>query len=436
MQHYLAHGTKRGYNRPSQFTGEEGCMQGGIYTREICLICGKRMKDNLRNAVCCPDHPEIRARRIFVKFGRGHSRKFTNYNIASKWLNHLRYEKDEREEAFDIKDYGAKRPKSVQALAPLYLEEKREDDLKTIKRIERTINMAVNHWGQKNMRDIDDSEITAFLNSIPNISKKTRSNYQVHLRGFWKFARKQKAVSNDEMPLFEPIEYKLGFRKVTTWKLQRKVIDKVKEMTFTFNPRIWLAIDMLATYTELRPDDIRRIREKSYREGFVTIFHPTKSERKNQPWITIKLLDEHREIWEWIQKNFPAISQEMHFFRHHKGRSRAKPGDVFSDKYLRRCWKRAAKEVGLEGVSLYPGTRHTTVTETARLLGPDEAKKASGHRTNKAFDRYNQAINDGAYQVVSKIRSKMTGEVIQLKKKRHHQGTTDSGGILNDKSLD
>lgn len=98
-------------------------MQGVIYTRERCPICGNRMKDNLRNAVCCPDHPEIRARRIFVKFGRGHSRKFTNYDMASKWLNHLRYEKDEREEKFDIKDYSAKRPKSVQALSPLYLKE-------------------------------------------------------------------------------------------------------------------------------------------------------------------------------------------------------------------------------------------------------------------------------------------------------------------------
>lgn len=130
------------------------------------------------------------------------------------------------------------------------------------------------------------------------------------------------------MQLFEPINYELGYGKVTTWKLQRQVIYKVKEMTYSFNPGNWLAIDMLATYTELRPDDIRRIREKNYHEGFVTIFHPTKSERKNQPWITIKLLDEHREVWEWIQKKF---SQEMHFFRHHKGGARAKPGGVFSD---------------------------------------------------------------------------------------------------------
>lgn len=83
---------------------------------------------------------------------------------------------------------------------------------------------------------------------------------------------------------------------------------------------------------------------------------------------------------------------------------------------------KACEEIGLGGVPLYPGTRHTTVTETARMLGSEEAKKASGHRTNKAFERYNQAINDGAYQVVSKIRAKMTGKVIPLKKKEQVDG--------------
>lgn len=53
-----------------------------------------------------------------------------------------------------------------------------------------------------------------------------------------------------------------------------------------------------------------------------------------------------------------------------------------------------------------------------RPLGSEEAKRASGHRTNKAFGRYNQAINDGAFQVVSKIRERMTGKVISMDEKR------------------
>lgn len=401
-------------------------MQGGIYSEEACPFCGQRLKDNGRNAVCCPEHPEVRARRMFVKFTRGHKKKFTSYGAASKWLNHLRFEKDEREEQFDIRDYGYKRPKSFEALAPLYLADKKEKGRKSYRKIEHIISRAAAHWGKTNLRDIDDAAIEAYLKALP-VANKTKRNHQTQLANFWTWARvKAKALTLAEMPTFEPIEYRLGYRKITTWEIQRQVIERVKEMTMEINPRVWLGIDMLATYTELRPDDLRKIREGDYQDGYVTIFDPTKSERKNQDWLYIKLIDEHRQAWEALRSAYPALP-DVPFFRHHKGRALAKPGSVFSSKYLARCWQRAAEEIGLNGVPLYPGTRHTTTTETARMLGREEAMKATGHRTNKAFERYNQAINDGAYQVVSKIRGKMTGTVVPFKQ-GDHRGTTKTGG--------
>lgn len=404
-------------------------MQGGIYSEEVCRICGNKLIDNHRNAVACPVHTGQRARRLYVKFGRKHKKRFTSYQLAMKHLNYLRYEKDDRQELFDIADYGMDRPKSFRALTPQYLAEKREKGRKSMRKIEYFIEMAATHFGNTNLRDIDDVALDAYLRGVPG-GLKTRRNHQIQLHNFWMWAlKKRKALTLAEMPSFDPIEYKLGYRKITTWEIQRQVLNKIKEMTYSENPRIWLAIDLLATYTELRPDDIRRIREGDYRNGFVTIFDPTKSENKNQPWITIKLIDEHMDEWDRIRSEHSGIPT-MPFFRHHKGRCLAKPGDVFGKYYLARIWKRAAEEVGLKGVTLYPGTRHTTVTETARAFGSDDAKKASGHRTNKAFDRYNQAINDGAYQVVSKIRSKMTGKVVPLRK-GGHRGDTETGGPSN-----
>lgn len=411
--------------------GKEGCMAGGIYTEEKCRVCGGPMIDNHRNAVACPVHQGEHAHRIYVRFGRQHRHRFTAYPMAMKWLNHLRHEKDEREDLFDIQDYGIRRPKSFKALAPQYLKDKEEKGRKSFRKIRGIIERAAEYFGNTNLRDIDDNAIEAYLSSL-GVGAKTRRNHQTQLQNLWNWSRRKKALTLTEMPVFDPIEYKLGYRKTTTWEIQRKVIEKVKDISYVNNPRVWLAIDLLATYTELRPDDLRRIREGDYRDGFVTIFDPTKSENKNQPWITIKLLDEHRAAWEEIRDKYPALP-DMPFFRHHKGRAYAKPGDVFSDKYLPRWWNKAAKAIGLEGVSLYPGTRHTTVTETARMLGSEEAKKASGHRTNKAFERYNQAINDGAFQVVSKIRGKMKGEVVPLKKaalnshsQGDHRGTTET----------
>ena len=43
----------------------------------------------------------------------------------------------------------------------------------------------------------------------------------------------------------------------------------------------------------------------------------------------------------------------------------------------------------MEGVPLYRGTKHSTVTAMrGDGYSPEEIKRATGHSTNKAFDRY------------------------------------------------
>lgn len=84
---------------------------------------------------------------------------------------------------------------------------------------------------------------------------------------------------------------------------------------------------------------------------------------------------------------------------------------------FRKWWERACKKIGLDGVSLYPGTKHTTATETAKLLGSDKALTASG-LTNKAFDRYCQVENTGAFETVTAImEKKKSAKIIPMKRK-------------------
>lgn len=68
-----------------------------------------------------------------------------------------------------------------------------------------------------------------------------------------------------------------------------------------------------------------------------------------------------------------------------------------------KWWVKACEQIGLVGVPLYPSTKHTTATETAKLMGSDKARNASG-LSNKAFDRYCQVENNGAFEVVTEIR--------------------------------
>jgi len=393
------------------------CMEGGIYTREKCPICGKTLQWIKGKGCICTDHPGQRARTFYVRFPGGIWKNFTNLESAEQELNRLRYEKRERKDQFNPDDYKSSRPNSFASLAPRYLEEKQ--DLKTFRKIKRTINLAIDSFGDTNVREIRAGEINAFLKSIPDISDKTRSNYQSHLSSFWKWCLEQDdIITLAEMPHFKKIKYRLGWRKITTWEIQTRVIERVKELTYHFNPKIWFGIELLATYAELRPFDLLKIREGDYYRGFVTVFDPTKSENKGSCVIlTIKLLPEHAEEWERISEMYPTLNEEMLFFRHPGGRGGTNANTPFGDKYFLKYWNRAKEDLGLEGVGLYGGTRHTTVTETARLLGPKKAKQASGHRTNKAFDRYNQAINEGAFEIISKVKKVKKGEVVPFKKR-------------------
>jgi hypothetical protein len=64
-------------------------------------------------------------------------------------------------------------------------------------------------------------------------------------------------------------------------------------------------------------------------------------------------------------------------------------------------------------------TRHTTTTEIAKLAGSENAKKASGHMTNKAFERYCQAQDETGFKMATLIKEKSQkeGKVIPFTKK-------------------
>ena len=56
-----------------------------------------------------------------------------------------------------------------------------------------------------------------------------------------------------------------------------------------------------------------------------------------------------------------------------------------------KWWMRACANLGIEGVDLYGGTRHSTASALASVLDPSEIKThGTQHTTNKAFERYFQ----------------------------------------------
>lgn len=403
-----------GYKMPSKRTKEGRCMKGGIYTRQKCVHCEKNLLHDPRRGGCfCPDHPDQRATRFIVKFPGGIYKRFKDYEDAVQELNYLRHEKTSRKKKFNPNDYRSSKPNSFVSLKDKYFSKKKKRI--SFNKIKYYMDMAADHFGMTNIRDISGADISEYLESIPNISEKTRHNHKTQLINFWNWCLGcGNIITLAEMPTFPDIDYDLGLRKITDWDTQEKMIKKIKEMSYDINPKIWFGIDMLATYTALRPDDLRRVTESSLdSNGILVIYNPTK--RKNK-FKKVRLVEDHVEEWRSLQQKYPGLPDKP-FFRHTKTNGRAKADVVFGINYLYKWWEKAAKEIGLEGVSLYPGTKHTTATETAACLGTEKARAASG-LTNKAFDRYCQIENIDALEVATAIRAKKKASIIPINRSR------------------
>ncbi len=387
-------------------------MKGNIITTEKCMICGATLKhDDRRHGLFCPEHPQISCVKVFVvRFGRHIQRQFNNYDKAAQFLNGLRFKTGEG--SFDLKDYASDKPYSFRVLSEKYL--KRKKHLKSFKEKRRHIKVAQEYFYDGNVKYITGADIEDYLFDIKNISEKTRANYASALSDFFKWVLKRQIIKI--IPPFPEINFELGYRTITDPQTQRAIIEKVRDLSEDKNPKIWFGIDLLATYVNLRPGDLLKIKEKDIDliHGVITIHYPTKAKNKIK---TVRLLPDHIEEFKELKEQFPALP-ELKFFRHHGGIPSQKPNTPFGPKYFKVWWDRACEKLGVQGLDLYGGTRHTSTTEIARLAGTQNAREASAHETNKAFDRYCQFQNDTAFKMAGLLRKNKTdAEVLEFPKK-------------------
>jgi hypothetical protein len=71
--------------------------------------------------------------------------------------------------------------------------------------------------------------------------------------------------------------------------------------------------------------------------------------------------------------------------------------------------KKACKNLGIEGIDLYGGTRHSSAKALRKHRTPEEIRRATMHSTNKAFDRYFSMESDDLRSIY-----KDTHKVIRL----------------------
>jgi integrase len=174
-------------------------------------------------------------------------------------------------------------------------------------------------------------------------------------------------------------------RQTVSKQEQAVILKRIKENEWERAPRKYIACKMLATYVNIRPGELRNVKEKDFDRdtGILTIRRHKTS--RAIPKV-VKLLDGDRRLLAGLNRGLPHLP----LFRYDKSYSNVRMGDGFGEGALYRCWKRAAISVGHSGVDLYGGTRHSSCIALYKEVGlsPEQVRRASGTRTTKVFMRY------------------------------------------------
>jgi integrase len=387
-------------------------MQGQIHSDQRCPVCEGKYHDNYVDGLVCPNHPDKRATRFKVRFGRDITKRFDTYKEAFRFLTGLRYEKDRN--TFDVRDYKADKPLSFRALGEKWLKQKKKDlKIRSWNNLNNYMNKAVRVWGNQNIKTITDGDIEDFLYN-QNVSSKTRNNMKSCLHDFWKWVvRREKRNGRPlvQMPEFPECPYKLGWRNIIDIETQQKIISKIHKLSYDINPKIWLGIRWLSRYTMVRPGELLGVTEGQINTNIPAIIIP--DPKGGEPILVFLHDDDVKEI-----EKLPRGLPDLPFFRHVKGIQSVKPGQKFGDRYLYKWWKKACDNLGVKDVDLYGGTRHSTITALGEFLSPEEVKRGSLHKTNKALERYLQGKARYAKKVSAEVLKMQKSKVIEFKKKQ------------------
>lgn len=369
------------------------CMKGGIYSNEKCPVCGGVFKDN-GNSLICPNHKNVRATRLFVKFGTI-LKRFRSYDQGYRFLTGLRFKTDEN--TLDERDYKKNNPLGFINMSDKFLA---AVNPQTAKNMKPHIKHAQNCFQNRNVKELKCGDFEDFLNTL-NLSDKTKHNIISTMHVFYKWMLKRQEII--ELPEFPEVSFVLGYRRTVDKATQIAIIEEVKRICS--NPKVFLGIKWLATYFSIRPAEMIKLKEGEIDTGNGYLYFP---HPKEKTFKSVPILPEDVEIL----KSFPTSFPSMPFFRHDGGIKGTKKDQPFGIKYFYKWWIRACENLDIKDVDLYGGTRHSTVRALRKYRSPEEIKEAAMSKTNKAFDRYLGQANDSDILSIYK----QSAEVIPISK--------------------
>jgi integrase len=325
--------------------------------------------------LACPSHQKIRPTRYRVIFGKV-TKRFPSYESADRFLNGLRFKTDEN--TFDERDYQRDNPLGFTKMSDKWLTyHGSEVRAGTRKNLISHIRHAQNFLKNMNVKDVRYGTLEDFLQTL-TLSDKSKHNILSTIHSFFAWLKKRREIP--EMPDFPLVEFELGYRRTVSKEIQQQIIEEVRRICP--NNRVYLGIKWLATYISVRPGELIKLTEGNIDTGNGYFYIPATDSKTD--YKAIPLIPEDVETIKSIETTFP----NMPFFRHIGGIQGVKENEPFGIKYFYKWWIKACRNLGVDGVDLYGGTRHSSVRALREFHSPEEIKRAAMSGTNKAFDRY------------------------------------------------
>jgi len=368
-------------------------MKGGIYSDEKCPACDSHFVDNHLTALVCPNHPKIKTSSFKVKFGEI-TKRFKSYEDASRFLNGVRFKTDER--TFDPRDYKRDNPLSFSNMSKKWLEYKKSEVRpNSYSSISNHIDKAKTYFNHMNVKDIRYGNLEDFMFGL-SLADKTKHNILSTLHSFFVWLKRRQEIN--ELPEFPTLSYDLGYRRTVDKATQIDILEEVKRIAP--EEKTYIGIMLLATYFSVRPNEMRLLKEGNIDTGNGYLYIP--SDKSKTEYKAIPLIPEDVQLFKQFKM---SPFNETPFFRHDDGM-------VFGKNHFYRYWKKACMNLGIQGVDLYGGTKHSSARALRRIHSPEEIQRAMMTKSNKAFERYFKIESEDARMVYQSNR----GQVIKLKK--------------------
>jgi integrase len=392
-------------------------MKGGIYTDQHCAVCGGVLRDTGKD-LSCPIHSYVTASRFRIKFGKVRLR-FKSYDNASRFLTGVRYKTDEK--SFDENDYKQANIFGFSNLFDKWWEEKIPTLKKgTCKNYTLHRQAFYRYFGNRNIKHIaiDQGFVDDFFKTLTTQSGKTHSGYASCLNTFFSWVWHRNRIQFAKLGLPQPelpkFDIKMKYRKRVSKDVQFEILEEVKRICP--DQRVYLGIKWLATYVKIRPIEMLSLKEGDINLDTKYLIFPDPQQTKEGKWKEVPLVDEDVAIL----KTFPLSMKAMPFFRH----TIAKQGVTLNKKYganhFYDWWKKACRNLGVEGVDLYGGTKHSTITALSQKYSPEEIQERGTGHLSKAFLRYLDTTDDQSRQLYQDAVPRKTN-VIEFKNVKENE---------------